>query len=361
MSPSRRIVGFSRRAVFRALWLCGALAAGALGAAPAAAQQVSPADKELARRLMDEADKAFEAKRYPESVQKYCQADKIMGVPTTALECGKALEAMLKLLDAKDVYVRAAHYEHPAGQKEPEAFVNARAAAVQKADALGPRIPELVIAVDGVEAGTAVVIKVDGEPLRADIPRRLVNPAPHEHLVSASAPGYREASVTVTASESEQKPVALHLEKGEGVAVLPPPPPPPIGPNIPLPPPQPDKKGGGANVAAAIGFGVGAAALITGGVTGAMSLSQTSSLKSDCGGDLAVCDTKKVPDAQSRYDKALALANASNATLVIGGVGVVFGVIALFAFKPSEPKPEPAKATIVPLIGPGSLGLRGAF
>src|SRR5438067_7789797 len=118
MSASRRIVGSkSAHAVIRALCVCGALSAGALWAAPAAAQQVSAADKELARRLMDEADKAYEAKRYPESVQKYCQADKIMAVPTTALECGKALEAMLKLLDAKDVYVRASHYEHPAGQK----------------------------------------------------------------------------------------------------------------------------------------------------------------------------------------------------------------------------------------------------
>src|SRR5207302_270108 len=136
----------------------------------------------------------------------------------------------------------------------PEAFVSARAAAQQKADSLGPRIPELIIAIDGVEPGTPVTIKVDGEALRADIPRRLVNPAPWDHLVSASAPGYKETSVTASAKEGEQKPVTLHLDRGAGATTLdvPPPtttsttPPPPT-----VPPPAPDRPGkGGVNVAA---------------------------------------------------------------------------------------------------------------
>ncbi len=358
MQRSRRIVGSSARWL-RAAGVAALLAASWTAPVGAQAPEVSAADKELARRLMDEADKAFENSRYPEAVQKYCQADKIMGVPTTAVECGKALEKMTKLLDAKEAYLRAAHYTHPAGQKEPDAFVTARATAQQKADALSPRIPELIISVEGVEPGTPVTIKVDGEPLRADIPRRLVNPAPNEHLVSAAAPGYKENSVTVIAKEGEQKPVSLRLDKG----VNPPPPPSTSATVTPsaLPsatPPEPDKKGG-APVAALVGFGIGAAGLITGAITGGVSLAQTGSLKTDCqnaGGDLKNCPAS-VTDAQGRYDKALALANASNATLAIGGAGVLFGVIALFAFKPSEKK----DAAITPLVGLGTVGVQGSF
>ena len=327
--------------------------------AQAPAPEISAADKELARRLMDEADKAFEGARFPESVQKYCQADKIMGVPTTALECGKALEKMTKLLDAKEAYLRGARYQHPAGQKEPDAFVTARATAQQKADALSPRIPELIISVVGADEGTAITIKVDGEPLRTDIPRRLVNPAPNEHLVSATAPGYNDASVTVSAKEGEQKPVTLTLEKGGRTALpaIPTATPSAKPPEVPL---EPDKKGGGVPLAAMVGFGIGAAGLITGAITGGVSLAQTSGLKKDCEaakGTLDACPAS-VADAQARHDKALALANASNVTLAIGGAGVIFGVIALFAFKPSEPK---TGAFIAPLVGPTSLGLHGAF
>jgi hypothetical protein len=323
--------------------------------------EVSASDKELARRLLDEGDKAYEAGRFPEAVQKYCQADKIMGVPVTALECGKALEGLNKLLDAKEAYLRAAHYKHPAGQKEPDAFVSAREAAQQKTDSLGPRIPELLITIKGVEPGTPVTIKVDGQPLRADIPRRLVNPAPHEHLVSASAPGYRDASTTVSAKEGEQKPVTLELVPGKSG--------PPITPDPKIEPNErpkngdtktpPDRKGG-PPVAALIGFGIGAAGLLTGAITGGMSLAQTSSLRKDCeaaGGSIDKCP-EIVTDAQERHDRANALANAANATLVIGGVGVVFGVVALFVFKPSEPKKD---ASLTPLIGPGTLGVRGSF
>lgn len=101
------------------------------------------------------------------------------------------------------------------------------------------------------------------------------------------------------------------------------------------------------------GFAVAGAGLLAGAITGGLTLAKASSLEVACTG--GVC-----PHTQhDALGSANTLANLSNVSLGIGAAGVIVGVVGLvLTFR----APEPARAgRLVPLVGPGSIGVAGAF
>jgi hypothetical protein len=113
-------------------------------------------------------------------------------------------------------------------------------------------------------------------------------------------------------------------------------------------------------------FAVGAAGLIAGAVSGGLSLQAASSAKQKCPEYPNPCANE---DARPDHDRAIVLANVSNATLVVGGVGIVAGVLSLVLipgplFPSSQPRRKSdnsAGGAMVPLIGPLSAGFAGRF
>jgi len=321
--------------------------------------KLSAADKELARRLMDEADVLFNDSKLAEALEKYVAADKLIGVSTTALEVAKTYLAMGKLLEARDVYLRAVR--SPKYPDEPDALAEARAAADVQAQKLSKRIPSLTFALSGLADKIEPSLTIDGQALSAGAHKfpRPVNPG--EHKVVASAPGYFDATATVSLAESETKSVALEMKVDPNA-------PPPNKPDDditvvgPAPPGGGDEpsSGGGIPIAAWVGFGIGAAGLATGAVAGIVSLDATSQLSDTCP-EPGQCPASE----QDNIDSATLAANVSNVGFIVGGVGTLFGVIALFTMSDSAPADSTEKAQtglqLEPMLGPTSIGLTGRF
>jgi hypothetical protein len=199
--------------------------------APSAAlAQPSSADKETARNLMKEGDTKFAAKDFAGALKAYQAAHAIMQVPSTGLPLARTQLERGLLVEARDTLLQVSR--HPKEANEPAAYAKAREEAAQLAQKIAPRIPSLVIVVEGASADAAAVA-VDGSavPSAALGAPRKVNPG--SHTVTASAPGYRDASATVDVKEGENEKVTLKLVSTGGAT-----PPPPSGPVAPV-------KGGG--------------------------------------------------------------------------------------------------------------------
>jgi hypothetical protein len=126
-----------------------------------------------------------------------------------------------------------------------------------------------------------------------------------------------------------------------------------------------------------VGIGVGGAGLIAGAVTGLLSMSKTSSLKTEClpGGH---CTSGH---GLSDYNSASSLATISDIGFIAGGVGAAVAVVSLIIGHPasaapageSTPESQPAasptadtpapqsRLQVVPWIGVGSAGVAGVF
>ena len=97
---------------------------------------------------------------------------------------------------------------------------------------------------------------------------------------------------------------------------------------------------------------VGAGVLV-GAITGGVSMSQASSLKDDCPDDLCSADK------QSDIATMLALGHVATASLIVGGVGAIVGVLGLVI--PGGEDQADQAVRIQPFVGPGSLGVTGVF
>jgi len=342
----------SRSARILALVLSFGLAAPVV-IAPVARADVSAADKETARTLMNDGRKARDAGDHKAALEAFKKADAIMNVPTTKLEVGHEYEALGLLVEARDAYLSAVRAPVPP-KGDPKPFTEARKEAEAKADAIEPRIPSIKITVSGVPEGVASKVSVDGEEIPSetlDVPRKL---DPGEHVVGVVAGGV-DKKEPVTLAESETKEVSIQFAPGEV--------PTGAGAGSDLfdknPPkdetPQPTTSR--SHTLAYIGFGVGGAGLVVGAITGFMSMSKTSSLKNDCPNDQ--CPASKHDDLQS----AKSLATISTISFIVAGVGATVGIIDLLANKGSSSSPEPAPtaATLQPYVGLGSAGIQGSF
>lgn len=207
--------------------------AAALLAPSAALAQPSSADKETARNLMKEGDAKFAARDFAGALKAYQAAHAIMQVPSTGLPLARTQIERGLLVEARDTLLQVSR--HPKEANEPAAYAKAREEAAQLAGKLAPRIPSLVIAIEGASADAAAVA-VDGSavPTAALGAPRKVNPG--SHTVTASASGYRDASATVDVKEGDNQKVTLKLVAtggGSGTATAPTP-----GPSVAV-------KGGG--------------------------------------------------------------------------------------------------------------------
>jgi hypothetical protein len=339
----------SRRFTLRALFAVLALAGGAAVHLPAAAQPTA-ADKETARSLMDQGDKAFEAKDFNAALKHYSAAHSIMKVPTTGIEVARTQAALGQLIEARELALEIGR--GTSQPNEPRAFAKARTEAKNLADSLSPRIPSVQVKVSGVPEGAPVRVVVDGTELPAEAassPRK-VNPG--AHTVAVSSPGYSEVTGNVEVKETESKIVEVTL-KAAGAAA--------DGASAVSSSGTPGSdqgtssgEGGGLPALAYVGFGVGAAGLIAGSVTGVLSLSKASSAKDQCE------DNRCPPAAQDDIDSSKSLGTISNIGFIVGGVGIGVGVYALLTGGGDEPATG-RRPRVRPRVGLGFVGIDGRF
>jgi hypothetical protein len=323
---------------------------------PAFAAPAKPtaAQRETARRLMDEGKAHTHEGDLPGALDAYKKAHAIMHVPTTGYAVARTQLALGHLVEARDVALEVVRMPHETA-REPAAFEEARKRSHELEVSLKARIPSLEIVVKGGRAAKVTIDDVDvaqlllGEPIA-------VNPGKHV-VVAKNADGVEDRG-EATLAERESKQVVLTLPEPKPVAAVAP------APEVKAPEPA---GGAGAetpraprttaaNVLVFGGFGLAAAGAIAGSVAGVLALSKAGDVKPQCESD--VCD----PAAKTDLDGARTMATISTIGYAVAGAGAIAGVVGLVLPRRREERAasrlEP-RASVVG--GPTSLAGGGTF
>lgn len=291
----------------------------------------SSQDKATAKAAWNKGKKLAAQKKYEDAIESFRIADGLDPKTQYKLDLARALADTGKLVEASDLCDEIAGMEEPSSKQQKQA-------AEKLAEKLAPRLPHLRVEVSGP---ARAIVKVDGEevPAGKDLKRD-----PGTHSVKAEADGYRAATKDVTLTEGQKATVELSLAaevvmaKGD----------------------EGGKKSGGTMVPAGIAFGIGAAGIGVGTVFGILAFKATGDVQSHCKGN--VCP----PSEAGNIVTAKTDGNVSTAGFVIGGVGLAAGlVLALTVGRGSgssdEKKDKDRTVTLVPSIGPGTVGVAGTF
>jgi hypothetical protein len=221
------------------------------------------------------------------------------------------------------------------------------------------RVPSVLITVENADAPSPAV-QVDGKAIELSGVAMRLNPGAHE--IAVTAEGFEPLKKSITLPEKGgvvKVPIVLEKKRGPGGAAT--------GTASASAAASGTASAGPSSTATAtsplrtrvpayVAFAVGGASIVVGAVTGAISLSLTGELK-------GVCPDGLCPEsARAKLDRANALASASTATFVIGGVAAAAGVALLAIEIEGEPaKPRSSKVTIEPWISVGGAGFQGRF
>jgi hypothetical protein len=344
-------------------------------------QGASAADVSLARTLGLEGVQLADAGNCAAAIDKLQRAETLYHAPTILVRLGECQVQIGKIVAGTETLQRVVREALP--PKAPKAFTDAQARAKKVLDAALPKVARLKIHVD-MPAGVRPVIKLDGESISLaalDVDR----PAdPGSHVVEASAPGFLVARTETTLHSGASGAANLKLEPDPAAQAVPPASaygqeavapgssgPPPMGPppqGQPYPPPGPqggpppgaESQGGGSKTLGFVLIGLGGAGVAVGSVFGALALGTRSELDTRCPPDKSQCPA----ETQGDIDSLKTSATVSTVGFAVGGAAVVGGLIVLLTSKSStaaaSQKP-PLRASIEPFVGPGSLGLSGAF
>lgn len=289
-----------------------------------------PTQKEWAewKKLVETAKKAMRDGRPADAVTSLQRADSIHKSPSLDVDLAGALAAAGKLVEARAIYTRVAESKAPG-----ILWKRARDASKKALGDLTPRIPSLQITVGGAP-GAAVTVDGQNVATGSDLPLD-----PGDHTISASADGYRTVEKTVSLTPGKREVVNLDLV-----------------PSAPAPGAEAGAKAHGSRVPGIVLVSFGGAALAVGGVFGGLAFSAVSSAKGVCKGD--VCPASASDD----IDRSKTFGNVSTGLFIGGGVVAAVGVV-LTIVAPGGKKGDEGKETagVVPLVGPGMVGLAGRF
>lgn len=318
------------------------------------------AERDTARNSMKLGDEHLEAGRYAEALVAFEGADAIMGVPSTRLAVGVALEKLGRLVEARDKLLSVGRI--PTADDEDDVLKKARKDAEVLAYDVGQRIPSLRVVVQGVDDGAAITLEIDGRTIPAEaaaLPQKL---DPGEHQVAVVADGYEPIAATVTLVEREAKEHTVVLQRRQPDSVAPspipvpappaPPPPLPETPPDPVPPPQE------LIAVMIVGIVVGGTGLLVGIGTGAAALVSAKDL--DCPDD--VCPIEQ----QDAFDRTVALSHAATVGFAVAGAGAVVALVGMIvALEERENESSTSAGGGLPTaalhITPGGLSLHGTF
>lgn len=312
-----------------------------------AASSPTAAERETARRLMDDGKARTKSGDLSRALEAYLKAHEIMHVPTTGIAVARTHYAMGHLVEARDAALEVLRYPREAG--EPAVFEHARKQAKEIDTQLKGRIPTVKIHIRGAPAAKVLVDDVEippsllGEPVAMNPGSRII--------VARSADG-AEAKTQVALSEKDVKEIDLELVPG-GTAQGPEAGKGPAKRTVTGPSLDGDDAGGErtgvANVLVYGGFGLAATGLVVGSITGVLAFSKAGDVKPQCENN--VCD----PVAESDLESTKSMAMISNIGFAVAAGGAVLGVIGLVL-----PKARVTTSSAI-YVMPTGAGVRGSF
>jgi len=316
----------------------------AVSIAREARADVSDADRATARALARQGQAALEKHDFAVAADLFSRAGSLVHAPTLMLGEARALLAMNRLVNAHELFARILREGAPAGSPPP--FAKAVAAARVEMEAMEPRIPTVVITVKGPSVPDVTVDGVPVPPAALGVSRPV---DPGTHLVKGEGVGFAPGEATFLVAEGKSAEVTLDL-----VPIA-------SAPNHPVGPAsagtttdattRPSPPSNMRRVLGYSGIGVGAAGIILGGVTGAMAVSKHSTLANLCPDGHCVDEAGAIADYHT-------VATLSTVGFIAGGALAATGVVLVVTAPGKKPSGD---ATLLPLIGPGFVGVEGRF
>jgi hypothetical protein len=320
---------------------------GALALAPARAFAENPdeATRTAARALGNAGVDAYQANDFTTATDKLEKAYALVRAPSLGLWSGRALVKVGKWVEAADRFLEVTSLQVPTGDYAVQKQAQSDAAA--ELQALRPRIPALVVKVEGAALADCS-FTVDGQPVASTLlaEGRLVNPG--SHVVEAHRGG-DQARAEISAAEGERKTVVLAFNASPAVAPVAVT---PVAANSnPASPPKAETSSASSTQRtwAWIALGVGGAGVIVGGISGLVALGK----KSDLDGNPHCQNNRCAPSESDAVDSYNSLRTVSSIGLFAGaGVAAVGAVLLVTA---------PSGASAQAFVGPRSVGVRGNF
>jgi hypothetical protein len=330
-------------------------------AAPSFAQR-SATDIETARQLYNQGVELRDRGDMKGALEKLRAAHALGNTPITGVELCKTHAALAQPVEAREACLGVGRIPPLAG--ETPRSQEARNEAARIAEDMRPKISIVRLHITGVPQGREPIVTVDGAavPLAALNEARAVNPGRHD--VSARVGSGPETRSQVDLAPGETKDIALPVsappQEETPVAA---PGYPPAGER---PPPRERSNG-----LATAGFVIGGVGLGVGAITGIVALSDKSDLQDKCTNKICGVSDHDALDAAKRWG------NVSTTFFIVGGVGLVVGLIAtlsapkssssdradrsLAPVAPLRARPVARTITVTPDVGPGGVGIHGAF
>ena len=333
---------------------------------PAVAQApVDAATKGAARNLSEQGVMDFQNQDYAAASEKLERAYTVLKAPAIGLWSARAFVKTNRLVEGYERYLETTRLKGAGGDatKEEQARADAQVELAQ----LAPRIPTLVVQVEGGPP-EEITVTVDGARLANVLlgEERPVNPGSH---VLQAIRGDQKVMLQVQIAEGETRTAKLKLDpQPQEPAVAPVTPPLPIAavaPSVapaavrpaPVPPVTSDQSPPPAQTTSlvrTIGWvtlAVGGVGLGMGALTGALAIGKRETLddSGECRAELRCYPSQN--DTVSSYNT---LRTVSGVGLIAGGVLAATGVVLLLT-APSEQRQLAMHAA------PGSFELRGTF
>jgi hypothetical protein len=344
------------------LWCGGSLLALAL-ATPAWAAEPDASTRAAARKIATDGVAALQQGDAELASQKLEKAFELLPAPSIALWSARALIKRGQLVEASERLLQAGRLPPSEGNERAVQAQAQKDAALELAE-LGPRIPKLVITLDGAQP-SEVSVTLDGKVLAPALLGEEQPANPGAHKVTGTR-GAEQAEEAFSLVETQTAQVVLHFHgpapKLAATA-------PPSAGQVPLAPPAAAsaapatapsaavKPSGGSHTLAFVALAVGGAGLITGGVTGLIALGK----RGDLDKNAACKDGKCLPSAQGDVDSFRSMRTVSSIGFIAGGVFAATGVVLLLTGGSSSQKGERAAPQLALQLAPGSVSLTRSF
>ncbi len=340
-----------------AFWLFGVAGVGLLPCRAFGQDEPASATISAARALGREGVKLAEMGNCAEAVEKFQRSEKLFHAPSTLARLGECQVQLGRIVDGTENLNRVAREVLPQGA--PPAFVQAQERAKVVLAEARQRLAQLKIAV-AAPLDSRVLVKVDGDVVPAANLNANRPMDPGEHVIEATAPGFKMSVTKIRLAEGSVDSIAVTLELDPNAQpVVTPHAEPPLASES-----RGDAPGRASHVPAYLALGVGVLGVGVGALFGLMASSKESDLDAACANK--ICPSNQ----QSTLDSAKSAGTVSTVGFVVGGLGLVSGTYLYLASRVAAKTPSVnAKtarsatftASFAPYLGLDRAGITGRF
>ncbi|HET9957914.1 MAG TPA: hypothetical protein VFQ61_25625 [Polyangiaceae bacterium] len=299
---------------------------------PAATPSASAAQAEA---LFNEGRKLVSAGKFAEACPKFEQSERLDPALGTLLNLADCFERVGRVGSAYRGFLDAA------ARAESEGYSDAVRGARERAEALAPQVPKLVVI---VPTQSNLRVTQDGQTLEPASWGQPIPVDPGAHHIAASAPGKQPWETNVVMEKGATKTVQVP-ELGEGAS---------SAAGVALEPSDAVSPGSfqwtGARIGAVAAGGVGVVGIGLGTFFGLKSMSKRDDAEKHCTGSTCTDDE----GVELRSD-ARAAGNASTVAFAAGAVALAAGAVLWFTARDAEAPTAGLR------VGPTSVALTGSF